>query len=174
MTSELGTARAVDARAHGEPGQRTFQLRLLGSSYQSASLWLEKQHLQALNMAFSQMLGQLGEPVRGAADIVTFPDPADHDFRVGRMSIGYDTTENTVVLHVFSEGRDEDEDDPDLLVRVTRTDCASLNTRLEEIIAGGRPICPLCGTPMDDGGHACARSNGHLKQPVPRERLEDE
>jgi uncharacterized repeat protein (TIGR03847 family) len=174
MTAELGTARAVDARAHGQPGKRTFQMRVLGSGYQSASLWLEKQHLQALNMAFTQMLAQLGEPSRGAVDIASFPDQVDHDFRVGRMSIGYDTSENTIVLHVFSEGRDEDDEDPDLRVRVTKSDCASLNSRLEGIISGGRPLCPLCGSPVDAGGHACARTNGHLKQAIPRERMDDE
>ncbi len=175
MTSELGIARAVDAMAHGEPGKRTFQLRVLGAAYQSASLWLEKQHVQALNIAFTQMLRQLGEPPRGATEIAAFPDPADHEMRIGRLSIGYDTSQNTVVLHIFREGRDDDDDDnPDLLLRITREDCSALNSRLEEIIAGGRPLCPLCAMPIDQGGHSCSRSNGHLKLPVPRERLEND
>lgn len=175
MTSNLGTARAIDAHAHGQPGQRTFQLRILGSNDESASLWLEKQQLQALNLAFTQLLSRLGKVGEPPADITSFPEGADHEFRVGRMSIGFDASNNTVVLHIFGEGRDEDEDDPDVLVRVTEGDCSSLNTRIQEIVAAGRPQCSLCGMPMGDGGaHACIRANGHSRQSIPEDRIEDE
>lgn len=176
MTTNLGTARAIDARAHGEPGQRTFQLRIIGSNEESASLWMEKQQLQALNLAFNQLLNQLGQQPEIAKDIVAFPDGADHEFRVGRMSIGFDTSNNTVVLHIYSEERGEDDEgEPDVLVRVSEGDCSSLNTRIQEIVAAGRPQCPLCAMPMGDGGeHMCIRTNGHSKQSIPDNLIEDE
>ena len=31
----------------------------------------------------------------------------------------------------------------------------------ERVIAGGRPICPLCGSPIEPEGHMCPKSNGH-------------
>jgi uncharacterized repeat protein (TIGR03847 family) len=173
MTSDLGTARAIDAVAHGEPGQRTFQVRVLGDGSQSASLWLEKQHLLAMTMAFTQLLAQLGQRGGAPATVEDFPESPDHQLRVGRMSIGYDPSGRVVVLHVFAEGRDEDEDDPDVLVRLSQPACAALNVTLEEIIAAGRPLCPLCGAPMESGGHTCIRSNGHSKQPIPEDRVDD-
>jgi uncharacterized repeat protein (TIGR03847 family) len=174
MTADFGTARGIDARAHGEPGARTFQLRIVGSNYESASLWMEKQQMQALSLALTQVLTQMGRPNRDSEAISSFPDGADHDFRVGRMAIGFDPSTGTVVLHVFDIGREEEEQEPDVQVRVTSDACASLNTSLHEIIAAGRPQCPLCGVPLDPEGHACVRSNGHSKQPIPDEQAEDE
>jgi uncharacterized repeat protein (TIGR03847 family) len=174
MTADFGVARAIETRAYGEPGKRTFELRIVGSDDRSASLWLEKQQLQAMALAFTQLLTQLGQPERGSREIRGFPESAEETFRVGRMSIGFDASNNTVVLHIFRDTREEDEDDPDVLVRVSQDDCASLNTNLQEIIAAGRPACPLCGMPMDEGGvHMCVRANGHSKQPIPDGRLED-
>lgn len=167
MTADFGTARGIDARAHGEPGARTFQLRIIGSNLESASLWLEKQQMQALSLALTQVLNQIGRPNRDSEEISAFPEGADHDFRVGRMAIGFDPSTGTVVLHIFDLGRSEDEEEPDVQVRVTSDDCASLNGRLQEIIASGRPQCPLCGVPLDPEGHACIRSNGHSKEPIP-------
>ncbi len=174
MTADFGTARQIDARAHGEPGARTFQMRVVGTNDQSASLWMEKQQLQALSLALTQLLAQLDQLAQPGREVQDFPAPPDHDFRVGRMAIGFDTATNTVVLHVFREGRDEDEDDPDVLVRVAEKDCSSLNTTLQEIISAGRPTCPLCGASMDAGGHVCIRTNGHSKQPIPVEGNDEE
>jgi uncharacterized repeat protein (TIGR03847 family) len=174
MTADFGTARAIDARAYGEPGQRTFQLRILGANLESASLWLEKQQMQALNLALTQVLNQLGGPPREAGDIASFPEGADHDFRVGRMAIGFDSVAGAVVLQVFEISREEEEEEPDVQVRITQDACAGLNARLQEIIEAGRPVCALCGQPIDPEGHACIRSNGHSKQPIPEERFDDE
>jgi uncharacterized repeat protein (TIGR03847 family) len=174
MTADFGTARAIDARAHGLPGARTFQLRIIGSNSESASLWLEKQQMQALSLALTQVLSQLGRPPRTSEEIASFPEGPDHDFRVGRMAIGFDSANGTVVLHIFEATREEEEDAPDLQVRITEDACAGLNGRLQDIIAGGRPVCPLCGVPMDPGGHACVSANGHSDQPIPDDHVDDE
>lgn len=174
MTADFGTARAIDAQAQGEPGARTFQLRIIGSNFESASLWLEKQQMQALSLALTQVLTQIGRPNRDSEGISSFPEGPDHDFRVGRMAIGFDPSTGTVVLHVFDLSRDEDEGEPDVQVRVTSDACASLNSVLQEIIASGRPQCPLCGVPLDPAGHACIRANGHTKQPIPDDRVDDD
>ncbi len=169
MTIEFGVARGVDAQAFGQPGQRTFRLRIVGSDGNSASLWMEKEQLQALSLAIKQMLGQLeynAEPP--PADAGEFPTVADNDFRVGRMGMGFNPSDRTVVLYTYELGV-EDEEDPTLRVRLTQEQCASLGVQLDEVIAGGRPICPLCGLAIDTAGHACIRSNGHTTQPIPEQ-----
>jgi uncharacterized repeat protein (TIGR03847 family) len=175
MTVEFGVARGIDSQAFGQPGQRTFRLRVVGGDTASASLWLEKEQMQALSLALKQMLSQLEydqEPP--AADVGEFPVVADHDFRVGRMGMGFNASDRTVVLYAFELGAEEDEENPTLRVRMTQEQCASLSLQLDEIIAGGRPVCPLCGLPMDRNGHACIRSNGHSKQPIPEENQDDD
>lgn len=167
MTIEFGIATGVDAQAFGEPGQRKFRLRLMGADDQSASLWVEKEQLQALDLALTQMLAQVGYQERASsAPIAEFPEEAEHDFRVGRMAIGFDPGDGTVVLHTF-EIDDREDDRPALRVRLLKEQCAALDIQLKEIIAAGRPVCPLCGASVDKSGHVCVRANGHSKQPIP-------
>lgn len=169
MTIEFGLARGIDSQSFGQPGQRTFRLRLVGEDAQSASLWMEKEQMQALSIALKQMLSQLEyseEPP--APDVSDFPVVADHDFRVGRMGMGFHAADRTVVLYTYELGAGDDDDtEPSLRVRLTQEQSASLGVQLDDIIAGGRPVCPLCGLAMDPGGHACIRSNGHSKQAIP-------
>lgn len=175
MTVDFDVARGIDAQSFGQPGQRTFRLRIAGGSGACASLWMEKEQMQALSMALKQMLSQLeynDQPP--PADVGEFPAVADHDFRVGRMGMGFNAADRTVVVYAFELGLEDDEEDPTLRFRLTQEQCASLNVQLDEIIAGGRPVCPLCGLPMGPNGHGCVRSNGHSKQPIPDESSEDE
>lgn len=173
MTLDLGTARGVDARAFGKPGERTFQLRIMGATEETAALWLEKQQLQALSLALSQVLAQTGGEDTPATDLSFFPEPPDADLHVGRMAVGYDPADKTVVIQAHDLASDED-GAPDVIARITSANVAQLSTRLKEMIAGGRPICPLCGVPLSSSGHTCIRSNGHSEEPVPRGRLEDD
>jgi len=140
MTLDLGTARGVDARAFGKPGERTFQLRIMGATEETAALWLEKQQF---------------------------------DLHVGRMAVGYDPADKTVVIQAHDLASDED-GDPDVIARITSANVAQLSTRLKQMIAGGRPTCPLCSVPLSSSGHTCIRSNGHSQEPVPRGRIDDD
>ena len=60
MLSDFGTAVYVEVQALGQPGQRTFYLRLLGEGNHSAALKLEKQHLLGLRTALAKILEQSG------------------------------------------------------------------------------------------------------------------
>jgi uncharacterized repeat protein (TIGR03847 family) len=148
-------------------------LRIVGATEETAALWLEKQQMQALSLAFSQVLAQTGGDDAPAVDLSFFPDPPDSEVHVGRMAVGYDPADRTVVIQAHDLGTDEDAD-PDLIVRITAADVAQLNTRLKEIIAGGRPTCPLCGVAIDKDGHACIRANGHSEEPIPQDRMDGE
>lgn len=174
MTIELGVALGVDAESFGQPGERTFRLRILGASRQWASLWMEKEQLQALSLALSQMLAQLRQAEQPGAGLDDFPDTAEHDIHVGRMEIGFDPSDRTIVLNLFGLGVDDDESSPDLRVRFRQEQCATLSVRLKEIIGAGRPLCPLCGAPLTPAGHACIRANGHTSQPIPEHGEEEE
>ena len=173
MTIELGLARGIDAQSFGEPGQRTFRLRVLGAASESVWLWTEKEHLRALAMAIRQLLSQLNyRHEAGKADVAGFPEVAESEFRVGLMAVGFSQPSRTLVLQVNEIGVGE-EDEPTLRVGLTLEHCASLAAQMEEIIAGGRPTCPLCGASLDASGHACIRSNGHSDQPIPEDSSDE-
>lgn len=67
------------------------------------------------------------------------------------------------ILAAFETQDDDDDDDgPDILrVRVTAAAARSFVQRAAEVVASGRPPCPLCGQPLDAQGHICPRRNGH-------------
>lgn len=175
MTEEFGLAQGADVQTFGQPGQRTFRLRVVGELAQTASIWLEKEQLQALSLAIRQMLSQLEydqEPP--GATLSDFPASAEHDFRAGRLGMGFNALDRTILLFTYEIGAADDDEHPTLRVRFTQEQCASLAVNVDDIIAGGRPVCPLCGVPMDASGHACIRSNGHSKQPIPEQDGVDE
>ena len=146
MSIELGLAKAIDAETFGQPGQRTFRLRIIGENAESASLWMEKEQFQALSLALGQVLSELRDTGATEPPFYDFPEIADHDFKVGRMALGLDTSDRTVVLYM-SEIEAGEDDDPTLRVRLPQGHCGNLRRMIDEIIARGRPACPLCNAP---------------------------
>ncbi len=106
---------------------------------------------------------------------VALDEPINEAFRVGTLSLGWDTGEDAGPDRgprdhedeeeddVDAFGDDDDEDGPDLLrVRLTPVVAREFVARALRVIASGRPPCPLCGQPLDPQGHLCPRRNGHL------------
>ena len=170
---------AIDAESIGEPGKRTFRVRIMKGD-ESASLWVEKQQLAALGEAIPRLIEQLDDPDQhpdeGSDAIGYFPDDPTVEFKVGRLALGYANHEDRLVLvaHDLASEADEEEDDrpeagdPDLptfACRFTREQARSLSTSCTDAVAGGRPDCVLCHRPMDTEGHMCPRANGHQSLP---------
>ena len=111
-------------------------------------------------------------------DTAAMDEPINEAFRVGTLSLGWDATDDMIVLEarelveVEEEDAeaeedeafvdDEDEDGPDFLrVRITPAYAQEFIARAMRLVAAGRPPCPLCGQPLDPQGHLCPRRNGH-------------
>jgi len=169
---DFGRVSSLEAEAIGEPGQRTFRLRV-SSGQRTASLWLEKEQLQALALALMRLLVQMGQPeyipAAGAVanTLSTFPDQPSLDLKVGRLGLGLDQAEGNIVLFAYeAEEADEESEEAEqaeavLACRAAPAQCRDLVAMIEGIVAAGRPICRLCLGPIDPEGHVCARSNGH-------------
>jgi uncharacterized repeat protein (TIGR03847 family) len=159
-----------EPEALGQPGHRTFRLRIR-SGTQAASIWLEKEQLAALSLAVRQVLaqvsgGQTSEPSSSPELSPGFPEHPDVEFKVGRLGLGYDDSEGMVVLFAYTQEEDEDSP-PSLTCRLTQVQCRSFSNAADAVVAAGRPLCPLCGGPIDPDGHICPRSNGHARQETP-------
>ena len=160
---------SLETEAIGEPGQRTFRLRV-SEGGRAASLWLEKEQLQALALALMRLLVQMGQPEyipapgAVAGPLSPFPEQPSLDVRVGRLGLGLDQTDGNIVFFAY-EAEDEEEDsvpaEAVLACRAAPAQCRDLVAMIEAIVAAGRPICRLCLTPIDPEGHVCPRSNGH-------------
>ena len=88
-------------------------------------------------------------------------EPIEALFRVGNMGLGYNESEQQIVLIAY-ELVDEEEEEPNVVsFWATRLQMLSLVRHAREIVAAGRPICGNCGRPMDPAGHFCPNRNGH-------------
>jgi uncharacterized repeat protein (TIGR03847 family) len=165
---DFGIVGNLEAEAIGEPGHRTFRLRLR-SGEQTAALWLEKEQLQALAIGLMQLLVRVGKaqevPASDASPspLLPFPERPTLDLKVGRLGLGYHQAEESVALFAYEleEEKEAQEKEAAVVCRASIDQCRDLIAAIEAILAAGRPICRLCLTPIDPEGHVCARHNGN-------------
>ncbi len=162
------------AEALGEPGQRRFRMIVVVND-DTYIIWMEKQQMQALGLAIGQILEQV--PSRGP-EIGPGSVPGDIDettsnqFRLGRVELGFDETGDRIVIHAFDI--QETETDHGLNLQFSRAQARELIREASALAAAGRPMCPMCGQPIDPGGHVCPEQNGHLPLPLDDSLLSEE
>lgn len=151
------------AGALGQPGARTFFFQAAEAG-QVVSLKCEKQQVAALAQYLAELLADLPpvSPALSPAQLGLL-EPVLAEWVAGSMGVAYDEDEDRFVI-VVDELVDEDEaiDSPGVArFRLTPAQVAAFIPWAEELVGQGRPLCPLCGRPMDPEGHACPRTNGH-------------
>ncbi|MBL8778677.1 MAG: DUF3090 domain-containing protein [Acidimicrobiales bacterium] len=151
------------AGALGEPGARTFFFQVTEAG-QVVSLKCEKQQVAALAQYLAELLADL-PPVAAALSPAQLGlvEPVLAEWVAGSMGVAYDEDDERFVI-VVDELVDEEEppESPGVArVRLTPAQVAAFIPWAEELVGQGRPLCPLCGRPMDPEGHACPRTNGH-------------
>lgn len=164
--------------AIGEPGARVFFVQV-GDESSVITLKLEKQQVKALAQFLRTVLDDLPSPQTGLA-----PAPlieAEPSWVVGQIAVGVDEADAEVVIVLEELVPDADGEEPDIDLGSQIDDDLSLGwdepsgarvrahisvdlaaafvQTSDELMAGGRPPCPLCGQPLDPSGHACPRLN---------------
>ncbi len=159
----------------GVPGARTFYLQVR-TGRQIVTVALEKQQAALLADKIDEILDQLNTlegnpfsvPTSTPIELVD-NDPleaVEEQFRTGAMSLGWDPTTAQVVVEAYplSDADDDDEsldlDDAEVpemvLVKMPVGTARAFTKRTREVVGAGRPLCPLCGYPMDADGHICS------------------
>lgn len=160
----------------GVPGQRTFYLQVR-TGKQIVSIALEKQQSAQLAEKIDEILDQLitlegnpfSVPTSTPIELVDNDqlEPVQEQFRTGVMGLGWDPTTAQIVIEAYPltdiEPGDDgvlDGDDVSasevLRVRMPVGTARAFAKRTREIVGAGRPICVLCGQPIDADGHTCA------------------
>ena len=159
---EFGIVSRLTPEAIGVPGKRTFRV-LAESGGDSAVLWLEKEQLSQIALTIRQLLIDLPEN-EGATEEPHIPPPAvlgvSLEFKVGRLALGYEEKSGLFFLEAHDVEAEEEEETA-LRFWVHRSQMEEFANEALKVCASGRPLCTLCGRPMDPAGHACVRSNGH-------------
>ena len=164
----------------GEPGNRTFFLQARDGA-RVVTVALEKTQVAVLAERLGRLLMELEQ--RGVTEVSAagapddsgpLDEPLNEAFRAGSLTLGWDGGAEKVLVEARAQSEDgeaidpdedddDDEDGPDLLrVRISLAAARSFVTRAAQVVASGRPPCPLCGAPLDPQGHICPRRNGHF------------
>lgn len=166
MRLELDPVDRITVGAVGLPGQRTFYLQARQGTA-LVTLLFEKAHVIALARGSEEILTRVGfpePPMTWDAQTMSLEEPLDPAFRVGSMAIGFVEERDLILLEcreLVVEG--EPEDPATSRFWLSRAQMRALGEHGMALAAQGRPLCPLCGSPMDAGGHFCVASNGHRK-----------
>lgn len=159
----------------GEPGRRVFYLQARQGG-EVATLRLEKQQVAALSEYLGGILADLpdAEPMPIGADLV---EPVVAEWVVRTLAVAYEEADDRILLvaeELIEEPLDDLDDDdllgspPELFAagdpasarfRLTRAQTAAFIATASELVTSGRPLCRLCGQPMDPDGHPCPRLN---------------
>jgi len=196
-TTNLGTVEILGAEALGQPGQRRFRL-FARTRTSSVLLWIEKEQLFNLSLVIDRVLAQIseGQILRVEAQVGglppqsgelpgDFPGTPDHELQSGQLRLNFDEQRALFILIALPFEIDEDESgepqivllpDDALSLQFSLEQAQRLASRITFLVKSGRPVCPLCQAPLDDGPHACEKQNGHHKiiQVVLEENEDDE
>lgn len=154
--------------AVGEPGERVFYLQAAQEG-DVLTLRLEKQQVAALAAYLAGVLADTGgAPLLDPTIALALTTPIEADWIVGSLAIGVEEGGQRIVI-AAEELVDEDADEDDPLravagaarIAVNRAQAGAFVPHAEALVSSGRPVCDLCGRPMDPSGHVCPRKNGH-------------
>jgi uncharacterized repeat protein (TIGR03847 family) len=182
----------------GEPGQRTFFLQAREGT-RITSVALEKQQVSVLaervDLLLDEALRRSGGDVAipavapvGVGDQEPLDLPIVEEFRVGTITLSWDSDEGRVVIELFpvtdetvvmqsydeeadgtpgeSGGDDEVEIEVEveasevLVVKLEPAYARAFVRRAMSVVSAGRAPCQFCGNPIDPDGHLCPRANG--------------
>ncbi|MGQ0678221.1 MAG: DUF3090 family protein [Actinomycetota bacterium] len=173
---EFDAADVFTTGALGEPGRRVFMLQASKGPFLQTWI-LEKEQVVAMARGGYELLSQIGEHEmtrellgRGmiGASSPEFTDAMslkqdEPAFRVDGETITMTYEQQRHMIRIgFAELIEPGFGTPASVgIWVTPRQLASFGIQGMKVVAQGRPICPLCGHPMDDEGHHCPASNGH-------------
>jgi uncharacterized repeat protein (TIGR03847 family) len=165
----------------GRPGSRVFYIQARGD-FGSQTYLVEKQQVAVLADKLRELLVMVdpadtvgaAEPARDPALALT--EPTEPEWRIGMMGLSYEEADERVLILVRpveeqapdeepsledEEPSLEDEDEPGVQFHLRRDQVRAFILHALAVVAEGRPLCQLCGLPIDPEGHICPASNGH-------------
>ncbi len=173
---DLDDVASVTVGTVGSPGRRRFLLQATQDG-RVLTLGLEKEQAAAMAAGLARLLNLLrredpehATDLQAAGGSTELVQPFEEAFRVGSIGLGVDENRHRVLLVLHELGLDDEDDEPDAGLDLPPGMKARLALRYEQaldlvqhiptVVAGGRPNCPACGEPLDEG-HRCQRRNGH-------------
>ena len=161
----LGSISYIEPRTFGEPGQRTFNL-VLEAGAANCTVWLEKEQLFQFGIYLREAVEAMSPEDKQRQGVSREPEWSGEgisiDFKAGQMMLSHDPDSNSFRLLAYEreeEGASEEAASVGFWISVAQAETVAQEAL--RICSAGRPLCFLCGQPINPDGHACPRSNGH-------------
>jgi len=161
----------ITTDAIGQPGQRVFYIQAQ-SADNTITVIVEKVQIQTLALGVEDFLTEVTQRYPDLAPVT--PDyeetrmhiqpPVDPLFRVGELGLAYDSDSDMAVLvvrEIINAESQTQEDASVIRFWCTRSQLYAMGRWGLEVSGRGRPVCPLCGQPIEANGHFCPKRNGH-------------
>lgn len=119
--------------------------------------------------------GAMNRPLAGMP--ANFPKSPDYELQASgpggqavQMILSYDEGRDLlellavpvdILLQAGQEPQAVIREDDAVSLLFTQEQAHELSNTITALVSSGRPVCPLCHTPLDGGPHACVRQNGH-------------
>jgi uncharacterized repeat protein (TIGR03847 family) len=156
----------------GAPGEREFYFQVRQGNT-LVSLATEKSQASALAARVSTIIREVKKNTPLSSVQATGNDdgplelPLDSEFTVGAIGIAFDPSDLEIEIS-FRSDLDESEDAaesmlPTVDVRLDLSLALAFVSRTQALVAGGRPLCPFCISPINPEGHLCPRANGYRR-----------
>ena len=161
----------ITTDAIGQPGQRVFYIQAQ-SADNTLTVVVEKVQIQTLALGVEDFLSEVSQRYPDLAAVSPEYDearmhiqpPVDPLFRVGELGLAYDSDSDMAVLvvrEIINAESQTQEDASVIRFWCTRSQLSAMGRWGLEVSGRGRPVCPLCGQPIEASGHFCPKRNGH-------------
>ena len=161
----------ITTDAIGQPGQRVFYIQAQTAD-NTITVIVEKVQIQTLALGVEDFLTEVTQRYPDLAPVSPDYDesrmhiqpPVDPLFRVGELGLAYDSDSDMAVLvvrEIINAENQTQEDASVIRFWCTRAQLSAMGRWGLEVSGRGRPVCPLCGQPIEAMGHFCPKRNGH-------------
>jgi uncharacterized repeat protein (TIGR03847 family) len=161
----------ITTDAIGQPGQRVFYIQAQ-SADNTITVIVEKVQIQTLALGVEDFLSEVSQRYPDLAPVspdyeemsMHIEPPVDPLFRVGELGLAYDSDSDMAVLvvrEIINAENQTQEDASVIRFWCTRSQLYAMGRWGLEVSGRGRPVCPLCGQPIEANGHFCPKRNGH-------------
>ena len=154
---DLPDVDAFVAGTVGPAGQRVFFIQAVAGT-EVVTLKVEKQQVSALAEYLANMLTDLPEPpAETIPQAMTLTTPVDAEWAVSQMGVAYVESRDRVALWADQLILDDDDDSAPATGRfqLTRGQVVAFVAHAQELVGAGRPPCPYCDAPLNDGANWC-------------------
>jgi uncharacterized repeat protein (TIGR03847 family) len=120
---------------------------------------MEKEQLRVLAERLEEVIAGTPE-ARPQPQAMELEEPIDPAWKIGALTVTYDPASrrfDVSIVELVEEGQEPSTG----RFGASAAQMRDLARHSAEVVAAGRPPCPLCGGPSDHDGRVCPRLNGH-------------